>query len=270
MARPTIHPAQTWALVTGAGSGIGRSFALQLAAMGYNLVLVGNREEPLKEVAKELKPLVEGQIFRTLSLDLARLEAAEELYEAIGAAGIEIDLVINNAGIFSFCDVLKTDEEKIERMLLLHDMTATKLCRRYAQRMVERGVKGHILNMSSYSLWMPYPGLAIYSASKAYLKAFSVAFSKEVSEQGLTVTAICPAGVATDLYGLTPKLQKLGVRIGGLITPDRCAKRALKALWRGARCSVPDWWNRLWIPLLVVLPMWIIRPIRRYTMQFQK
>ena len=110
MARPTIHPAQTWALVTGAGSGIGRSFALQLAAMGYNLVLVGNREEPLKEVAKELKPLVEGQIFRTLSLDLARLEAAEELYEAIGAAGIEIDLVINNAGIFSFCDVLKTDE----------------------------------------------------------------------------------------------------------------------------------------------------------------
>lgn len=270
MARPTIHPAQTWALVTGAGSGIGRSFALRLAAMGYNLVLVGNREEPLKEVAKELKPLVEGQIFHTLSLDLARLEAAEELYEAIGAADIEIDLVINNAGIFSFCDVLKTDEEKIERMLLLHDMTATKLCRRYAQRMVERGVKGHILNMSSYSLWMPYPGLAIYSASKAYLKAFSVAFSKEVAEQGLTVTAICPAGVATDLYGLTPKLQKLGVRIGGLITPDRCAKRALKALWRSARCSVPDWWNRLWIPLLVVLPMWIIRPIRRYTMQFQK
>ncbi|MBR4051848.1 MAG: SDR family NAD(P)-dependent oxidoreductase [Alistipes sp.] len=270
MSRPKIEPAHTWALVTGAGSGIGRCFALRLAAMGYNLVLVGNREEPLKGVIGELQPLVKQQQFRPLAMDLARQEAAEELYEAIGAAGIEIDLVINNAGIFSFCDVLKTEEKKIERMLLLHDMTTTKLCRRYAQRMAERGVKGHILNMSSYSLWMPYPGLAVYSASKAYLKAFSVAFSKEVQEQGVTVTAICPAGVATDLYGLTPKLQKLGVRIGGLITPDRCAKRALNALWRGARCSVPDWWNRLWIPLLVVLPMWILRPIRRYTMQFQK
>lgn len=270
MSRPKIEPARTWALVTGAGSGIGRCYALRLAATGYNLVLVGNREEPLKGVIGELQPLDPRQQFRPLTMDLARIEAAEELYETVGAAGIEIDLVINNAGIFSFCDVLKTDEEKIERMLLLHDMTATKLCRRYAQRMIERGVKGHILNMSSYSLWMPYPGLAIYSASKAYLKAFSVAFSKEVREQGVTVTAICPAGVATDLYGLSPKLQKLGVRIGGLITPDRCAKRALNALWRGTRCSVPDWWNRLWIPLLVALPMWIIRPIRRYTMQFQK
>ncbi len=270
MARPTFLPAHAWALVTGAGSGIGRSFALHLAALGYNLVLVGNREEPLQATRSLLNPLVEEQQFRILAMDLARLEAAEELYEAIGAAGIEIDVLINNAGIFSFCDVVKTEEEKIERMLLLHDMTATKLCRRYATRMMERGIRGHILNMSSYSLWMPYPGLAIYSASKAYLKAFSVAFSKEVEEHHITVTAICPAGVATDLYGLPTKLQKLGVKVGGLITADRCAKRSLKALWRGTRCSVPDWWNRLWIPLLVALPMWLVRPIRRYTMQFQK
>lgn len=270
MSRPKIQPANVWALITGAGSGIGRCFAMRLAAMGYNLILVGNREEPLQAVIKELKPLDPKQQFRPLVMDLARVEAAEELYEAVGAAGIEIDLLINNAGIFAFCDVLKMSEEKIERMLLLHDMTTTKLCRRYAARMVERGVKGHILNMSSYSLWMPFPGLSIYSATKAYLKAFSVAFSKEVEEAGITVTAICPAGVATDLYGLPHRLQRLGVKIGGLITADRCAKRGLKALWRGTRCSVPDWWNRLWIPLLVALPMWIVRPIRRKTMQFQK
>ena len=270
MSRPTIIPARTWALITGAGSGIGRCYALRLAAMGYNLVLVGNHEAPLKQVVAELQPYSPEQQFRTLTMDLARVEAANELYEAIGAAGIEIDLLINNAGIFSFCDVLNTSEELIERILLLHDMTTTKLCRRYAARMVERGVKGHILNMSSYSLWMPFPGLAIYSASKAYLKAFSVAFSKEVEEQGITITAICPAGVATDLYGLPRKLQEFGMKVGGLISADRCAKRGLKALWRGTRCSVPDWWNRLWIPLLVALPMWVLRPIRRRTMQFQK
>lgn len=267
---PKITPAQTWALVTGAGTGIGRSYAHQLATLGYNLILVGNLDANLHAVVRELKPLAQNQQFRPLVMDLARIDAAEELYEAIAAAGIEIDLLINNAGIFSFCDVMNTSEECIERILLLHDMTATKLCRRYAIRMRERGVKGHILNMSSYSLWMPFPGLAIYSASKAYLKAFSVAFSKEVEEHGITVTAICPAGVATDLYGLPHNLQEFGVKVGGLITPESCARRALNALWRGKRFVVPDWWNRLWIPLLVHLPMCILRPIRRRTLKYQK
>ncbi len=269
MKRGAVETGSAWALITGAGSGIGRCYAHRLAALGYNLVIVGNNAAPLAEVAQEIHSKSTVQV-HPLTLDLARHKAATELYDRVASLGIEIDVLINNAGIFSFCDVLKTDEEKIERMLLLHDMTTTKLCRRYAARMIERGIRGHILNMSSYSLWMPFPGLAIYSASKAYLKAFSVAFAKEVKEHGIRVSAICPAGVATDLYGLPPKLQRLGIRIGGLITADRCAKRGLSAMWRGVRCSVPDWWNRLWIPLLVNLPMWIIRPLRRYTMKFQK
>ena len=269
MKRGQVERGSAWALITGAGSGIGRCYAERLAALGYNLILVGNDKEPLRRAAEEITPRHQVTV-RPLALDLARMEAADELYTMIATAGIEVDVLINNAGIFSFCDVLNTDENRIERMLLLHDLTATKLCRRYAARMIERGVQGFILNMSSYSLWMPFPGLAVYSASKAYLKAFSVAFSKEVEEHGIRVTAICPAGVATNLYGLSQKLQTLGVRIGGLITADRCARRGLAALWRGERCSVPDWWNRVWIPFLTHLPMWMLRPLRRYTNQFQK
>lgn len=269
MKRGAVEKGSAWALITGAGSGIGRCYAQRLAKLGYNLVVVGNNPKPLEEVVEEITAATEIKVI-PIALDLARIEAADELYEAVAERGIEIDVLINNAGIFSFCDVLNTDENRIERMLLLHDMTATKLCRRYAARMIERGVRGYILNMSSYSLWMPFPGLAVYSASKAYLKAFSVAFSKEVEEHGIRVTAICPAGVATNLYGLSQKLQTLGVRIGGLITADRCARRGLAALWRGERCSVPDWWNRVWIPFLMYLPMWILRPLRRYTNQFQK
>ncbi|MFQ7502116.1 MAG: SDR family NAD(P)-dependent oxidoreductase [Alistipes finegoldii] len=96
---------------------------------------------------------------------------------------------------------------------------------------------------------MPFPGLALYSASKAYMRSFSVAFAKEVRDRGIRVTAVCPAGVATDLYGLTPRWQRIGKRLGVLITPDNCARRGLRALWRGRRCIVPDWWNRAWIPL---------------------
>lgn len=268
--RGAVQPGSAWALVTGAGSGIGRCYALRLAALGYNLVLAGNRPEPLETVRREVETSSPETRIRTVSIDLARIGAAEELHDFTRREGIEIDVVINNAGIFSFCDILHTPPERIERIILLHDLTNTEMCRLYATDMVRRGCRGHILNMSSYSLWMPFPGLALYSASKAYLRSFSVAFAKEVREHGIRVTAVCPAGVATDLYGLTPRWQRIGTRLGVLITADSCARRGLRALWRGRRCIVPDWWNRVWIPLCKILPMWVLRPVRRFTMKFQK
>lgn len=268
--RGAVQPGSAWALVTGAGSGIGRCYALRLAALGYNLVLAGNRPEPLETVRREVETSSPETRIRTVSIDLARIGAAEELHDFTRREGIEIDVVINNAGIFSFCDLLRTPAERIERIILLHDLTNTEMCRLYAADMVRRGCRGHILNMSSYSLWMPFPGLSLYSASKAYLRAFSVSFAKEVREHGIRVTAVCPAGVATDLYGLTPRWQRIGLRLGVLISADACARRGLRGLWRGRRTIVPDWWNRIWIPLCKLLPMWVIRPLRRYTMQFQK
>ncbi len=268
--RGAVRPGSAWALVTGAGSGIGRCYALRLAALGYNLVLAGNRPEPLEAVGREIGTAAPGTQVRTASIDLARIGAAEELHDFTRREGIEIDVLINNAGIFSFCDLLRTPAERIERIILLHDLTNTEMCRLYAADMVRRGRGGHILNMSSYSLWMPFPGLSLYSASKAYLRAFSVAFAKEVREAGIRVTAVCPAGVATDLYGLTPRWQRIGLRVGALISADACARRGLRGLWRGRRTIVPDWWNRLWIPLCKLLPMAFIAPLRRFTMQFQK
>nr|WP_302379189.1 SDR family NAD(P)-dependent oxidoreductase [Alistipes onderdonkii] len=358
MERGAVAPGSAWALVTGAGSGIGRCYALRLAALGYRLVIAGDNRAPLEAVAEEIRnarpagrkaaakepeaaegsevaeksKVAEGlgvaasadgsgapgrepaaaiaeatgepgaetdgngacaagsteqsvgsgkgdgsrateaamPDVRVIAIDLARVGAAQELYDRMAAEGIGVDVVINNAGIFSFCDILATPAERIERIILLHDLTVTQLCRLFAADMVRRGVRGHILNMSSYSLWMPFPGLALYSASKAYMRSFSVAFAKEVRERGIRVTAVCPAGVATDLYGLTPYWQRIGCKLGVLIPPDSCARRGLKALWRGRRCIVPDWWNRAWIPFCKVLPMWVLRPVRRFTMKFQK
>ena len=267
--RGAVAPGSAWALVTGAGSGIGRCYALRLAALGYDLVLAGNRREPLEAAAAEIRAAANRCDVRIVEIDLARTEAAEELWEAVRHEGVEIDVLINNAGIFSFRDILQTPPERIERIILLHALTNTQLCRLAAADMVRRGCRGYILNMSSYSLWMPFPGLSLYSASKAYLRSFSVAFSKEVQEHGIRVTAVCPAGVATDLYGLTPRWQRIGRRIGVLISADSCARRGLRALWRGRRCIVPDWWNRAWIPLCKALPMWVLRPIRKFTMRFQ-
>ena len=269
--RGEVAPGSAWALVTGAGSGIGRCYALRLAAAGYDLVLAGDRREPLEAVRREIGTTVRAAAeVRIAEIDLARTGAAEELHAFTEREGIAVDVLINNAGIFSFLDILRTPAERIERIILLHDLTNTQLCRLYAADMARRGRGGHILNMSSYSLWMPFPGLSLYSASKAYLRAFSVAFAKEVRDEGIRVTAVCPAGVATDLYGLTPRWQRIGLRLGVLISADSCARRGLRALWRGRRTIVPDWWNRIWIPLCKLLPMQAIRPLRRVTMRFQR
>lgn len=268
--RGEVEPGTRRALVSGAGSGIGRCYARRLAALGYDLVLVGNRQQPLEEVRTEILGEHPRCDVRIVTCDLARVGAARELFDRTQADGLAIDVLINNAGMFSFCDTLRTPEERIERIILLHDLTNTQLCRLYAAEMARRGRGGYILNMSSYSQWMPWPGLSLYSASKAYLRAFSVAFAREVGELGIHVTAVSPAGVATDLYGLTPRWQRIGLRLGVLISADHCARAGLRALWRGRRSIVPDWWNRLWIPLCKAVPMWMLKPIRRFTMQFQR
>lgn len=269
MRRGEVVAGTRTALVTGASKGIGRRYALQLTELGYNVLMVSLTISDLAKTAAEVAKVNNKVWVRYLCKDMATMTAAEEMFAWTEQEGIKIDVLINNAGIFSFCDILNTPIERIERIILLHDITATKMCRIYAEDMAKRG-GGYILNMSSYSIWMPYPGLSLYSASKAYLKSFSVAFSKEVREKGIYVTAICPAGIATDLYGLSPDLQRFGVKTGILMTPQSCARRSLNALWHKRRCKVPDWWFRLFIPICQMLCGAPMRWLRSYTMKFQK
>ena len=258
---------KAWALVTGAAKGIGRQYAEQLAAKGYNLYLVDIDEA----ITTESRIIAEHHSVKCVGkvMDLAVTEAARTLHAETVREGYVFDVVINNAGMFSHCDILNTPLERIERLLILHDYTLTSMCRLYGEDMRQRG-KGRILNMSSYSIWMPFPALALYSASKAYVKSFTEAFAKELRKTGVSVTAICPAGIATDLYGLPKNLQKLGVKIGGLMTAKSCARRGLRAMFRGRSVVVPDWWFKLLIPICKYLPGFMIRPIRNYTKKWQK
>ncbi|MBQ9138813.1 MAG: SDR family NAD(P)-dependent oxidoreductase [Alistipes sp.] len=256
------------ALVTGASSGIGQCYAEQLAHLGYNLVVVSRDGELLEQVAADIREK-EGVKVTVLTKNLATMTAAEELHQWCKSEGHTIDVLINNAGMFSFCDILNTPAERIKQAITLHDITNTLLCKLFAADMAERG-GGYILNMSSYSIWMPWPGLSLYSASKAYLKSFSISFAKEVKDKKVYVTAVCPAGIATDLYGLSKRWQKIGLNIHALSTPKFCARRGLNSLWKKRRCVVPDWWMRLLIPLLENLPMFVLRWIRNFTMKWQK
>ena len=166
------------ALVTGASTGIGRQYAEQLAEIGYNLIIVSRTEEALNIAKQEIEEKHSVKVV-VKAMDLAVEGAAEELFNWCKSEGYIVDVLINNAGMFSFCDMINTPIERVKRTITLHDITYTVLCQLFGKDMAERG-GGYILNMSSFSVWMPFPGLALYSASKAYTKAFSVAFAKEM------------------------------------------------------------------------------------------
>ena len=250
------------ALVTGASSGMGLCYAEKLAEKGYNVLLISIDEKAMADVAEGLQKRYPNQRIEYLVKDLAEDNAAEELYEYTVQNGFNVNLLINNAGIFTFKDVLDMSLKKIETFIGLHVSTVTKLCRLFGEQMSKDG-GGRIINMSSISAHTPYCGIALYTATKSYLLVFTKAFALEMKERNVKVSAVCPGAVATGLYKLPVGLQKLGIFLGIIIPPQRLVKRVLKANRRGKITIIPGFGNRLFKPIFSILPTWFKLLIRR-------
>lgn len=257
-----------YALVTGASSGIGQQYATELAKQKYDLVLVSNQEKEIQEVADELS---QKYGVKTIALyrDLAKDEAAQELHSYCKENNIQIDILINNAGVFFFNEYVKTDIRRIELMLNLHIKTVSEMCYYFGADMKERGF-GYILNMSSMSAWMTMPGISVYNATKAYILNFSRSIWYELKPYGVGVTAICPGAVDTGLYGLSDYWRKIAVGIGVSMRPEKLAQKALKKMFKKKKQYIPGWINHIFIFMVKHLPDWFIFLIIKKIDQFQK
>ena len=227
---------------------MGLEFARQLAARGYDLLLVSNQEQALADAARELSGPVS---VRTRFQDLARPEAADELFAWCQAEDIIPDVLVNNAGMFFFKELQAEDLDRVQAMINLHVTTVTRICLLFGQAMKSRG-SGYILIMSSMAARIPAPGITIYSATKAYLRSFGRSLSFELRPYGVGVTTVCPAAVATPLYRLDEKKMRFGVRLGVIRTPKWLVRRALRALFHRRRVISPAFMN-VYLPALVAL-----------------
>ncbi len=236
------------ALITGGSSGMGLEFARGLAARGYDLLLVSNREDQLASASAELSAEFPVKV-RTIFQDLALPKAADELYSRCASEGILPDVLVNDAGMFFFKELEVADLDKVQAMLDLHVNTVTRMCLLFGSAMKERG-SGYILNVSSMAARLPVPGITVYSASKAYLRSFGRSLSYELKPYGVGMTTVCPAAIATPLYRLDPKLMKLGIRIGLIHTPRWLVRRSLRAMYRGRRVLSPAFMN-VWLPAVI-------------------
>ena len=274
-----------FALVTGASSGIGLQYATQLARDYHcDLLLVSNQEKELQQVALEL---ASQHNIKAVShyADLSLPDAAEQLHDFCLNNRLQVDILINNAGVFFFNPYTETAMRRIELMLQLHVMTVAKLTRLFAADMVSRQLtdeeaqqrlcgrkrmKGYILNMSSMSAWMAMPGIQTYNASKAFIYNFSKSLWYELKPQNVGITVMAPGAVDTALFGLAPNLRRLAVSLTVSIPPEKLVKRALRDLFRNKKADTPGIINWLSTPLLKHTPDWLLFLALRFVGKYQK
>ena len=240
------------ALVTGGSSGIGLEFSRQLAEKGYDLIIVSNSREQLDAVCAPIAEEYGVRVIPRLQ-NLATGNAAEELMEWCDSQSVLPDILINNAGMFYFKELSPELMGKAEVMIGLHVTTPTKMCILFGDRMKQRG-SGRILLVASMAARIPAPGIQVYSATKAYLRSFGESLSFELKPYGVTVTTLCPAAVATPLYGLKKGLLNFGVVIRVIHTPQWLVRKALKGLFRGRRLMKPSIMNAYLPPMIKMLP----------------
>ena len=227
---------------------MGLEFARQLAAKGYNLLLVSNREEELVAAREELRGKWPVEVI-TRCQDLAVPDAADALHAwCTEEIGIVPDILVNNAGMFFFKELEADDLALVQTMANLQVNTITRSCILFGEDMKKRG-SGYILIMSSMAARIPAPGITIYSATKAYLKSFGKSLSFELKPYGVGVTTVCPAAIATPLYRLDAKLMNIGLKTRLIHTPEWLVKKALRAMFRKRRVTSPSFMN-VWLPCL--------------------
>lgn len=190
------HSSYSCALVTGASSGLGEEFALQLAGRVDCLILVARREHKLRELAvllAEVHPALEVIVF---AADLADPAEREDLVAGLVLQDRVPDLLINNAGLGDYGEFASADWARIRAMLATNIDALTHLTHALLPAMIRSG-RGAVLNVSSLACLMPLPDFAVYAATKAYVTSFSEALRIELKPHGIRVLAVCPGPVAT-------------------------------------------------------------------------
>ena len=227
-------------LITGASAGIGEAFARRLAARGDNLFLVARSEGKLRSLtdglAREHK--IDAQY---MALDLTQSDAPQRLFEETARRGLEVELLINNAGFGSMWEFTDFGLERDMEMIDLNIKSLVALVHLYLRPMLVRR-SGAIINVASTAAFQPVPYMATYAATKAFVLSFSEAIREENRGRGVRVLALCPGSTDTNFFDAAQG-QKPPPSI--MQSPEDVVDVALRALERDRGHVISGWANFL-------------------------
>lgn len=249
-----------YALITGASSGMGVQYTLQLAERGYGVIIVSNRHDDNLKTADKVRNMFPHTDVRTLDADLTLSNAPEMIYETVKSWHIEVEVLVSNAGMLLFSTLLKTSPTNLERIISLHCNAPVKLIRLFGEDMAARR-HGYILIVSSATAWMPFPTISHYGATKAFLKNFSRSLWYEMKRHGVVVTTVYPGAVDTPLYELSDKKRKSLRKLGIMQSPEKTVSIALKYLFKKRHKCIPGIFTKITVLLCAVIPSFILTPL---------
>ena len=251
-------------LITGASSGIGLELARLFAAAGSDLILVARREDRLGELADELRASHDIMV-RVLPADLSQPTAPVAIYEVLHGTGIDVDILINNAGFGARGAVTELSVARQLQMMQVNMTTLVELTRRLVPGMVERGWGG-VLNVASTAAFQPGPYMAVYYASKAFVLSFTEALATELADTEIHVTCLAPGPVATG-FGAVAGVEDTVLFKAGVLDASRVAWAGYRGLRRGKTLVVPGLRNKLTTTLIRFAPRswvrWLLSTLQK-------
>ena len=246
------------ALVTGASGGIGEELARQAALDGHDLVLVARSRDRLDHLAAELERAGAG--VEVLTADLQTDAGIDAVADRLTATGTPVvDVLVNNAGYGSVGDFAELSPDGLAGEITLNIMALMRLTRAALPGMLHRR-RGGILNVASLASFLPGPGMANYSATKAYVLSLTEAIREEVTGSGVRITALCPG------YTRTGFQERAGVRTQGLTGPAwQSAPQVAAVGWAGFRRGddviVPGIYNKISVSTIRLTPRPLVRKV---------
>ena len=186
------------ALITGASSGIGLAYAQEFARRGANLVLVARRKSLLEKLAKEIKATSKVTI-ETFEMDLSALDAGAKLVKAVEAKNLTVDFLVNNAGFGTSGRLIHENRDEVQREVVLNVATLVDLTTAYLPGMLKRDF-GAIVNIASTASFQPVPGMAVYAATKAFVRSFTSAVWGELGDSKVRVLSVSPGATRTEFF----------------------------------------------------------------------
>jgi uncharacterized protein len=248
------------ALITGASGGIGLELARIFASNRHEVVLVARSEDKLRQLARECEQ--QGSRAHVVAVDLAVPGGPKAVVDAIAALGVQVDVLVNNAGFGVYGRFADTPLERELESIQVNVVALTELTKRLLPAMLARK-SGRILNVASTAGFLPGPLMAVYYATKAYVVSFSEAIANELDGSGVTVTVLCPGPTATGFQAAANLESSRIVSVLRKATSRSVAEAGYRALMAGTVVAVPGVSNKISALAPRLFPRAIIRRVVR-------
>jgi uncharacterized protein len=247
-------------LVTGASSGIGLEMIKKLATKKYDLVLVARNLEKLQALKEELEAVHSIKVY-VFQKDLSEAGAAQLLYDAVKQQGLDVTMLVNNAGSGVYGNFSDTDLDAELKMIQLNVASVVALSKLFLQDMLV-SKHGRIMNVASLLSFLPFPYYSVYSATKAFVLAFSETLAAELEGSGVTVTTLCPGPVDTG-FNTEAMWKTNAYKANQPISPMKVAEAGVKLLLTGKGKKIVGFNNWFISNLPRITPDSIIMKIKK-------